>query len=378
MPVFNGARYVGAAIESVLAQSLPDWELVVVDDGSTDGTAAALRPYAADARVTVLAQENRGLARARNRGLSVPAAELVAFLDADDLWTEDHLEAMVGALRSTPDAVLAFAGWQYVDADGALLPQAVMPFHADPAEARRELPWRNAIVPSAVVARLEAVRGVGGFDPRLRACEDWDLWIRLLDAGPFVAVARVSTRYRVHPASMTEDGEAIERERLQVNEKHHGRASGPAATWPEGRRRAVGHTLFVAGLARLRRRDVSAGLRKVREALAVWPGLVEQDEFHFELACAYQPRGVRGTAAGLNVRESAELVRSLLPLPGGRASWGRACLALARMGLVARDRRSARRYAFEALRAIGPRRKGRAVAVIVRTALPCRVPLGGR
>src|SRR5580765_3030959 len=89
MPAFNSARYVGAAIEGVLRQSLADWELILIDDGSTDETQEAVRPYAADPRVRVLRQENGGVACARNRGVSVAAAPLVAFLGADDLWAGD-------------------------------------------------------------------------------------------------------------------------------------------------------------------------------------------------------------------------------------------------------------------------------------------------
>ena len=371
MPVFNGARYVGAAIESVLRQSLPDWELTVIDDGSTDGTLDAVRAYADDPRIRVLCQENSGVASARNRGVSVAASALVAFLDADDLWTVNHLDSMVARMRVTRNAVLAFGSWQYIDEHGTPMPQVVVPFGADPERARQELHWRNAVLPSTVVVRTAGIRRVGGFDTAFQACADWDLWIRLLREGPFVALTQVSTFYRAHAASMTEDGDRIERERLRVNEKHHGVASGPAATWPGHRRQAVGHTLFSAGLACLRTRDVVRGVGKIRQALEVWPELVEQDEFHFELACAYQPRGFRGTGlGGLDVQETAELVRSLQPLPGGRASRARAAFALAWMALVAHDRRTARRHALEALRAPGLHRKASALVLLVRSALP--------
>src|SRR6266487_3488722 len=222
MPVLDGARYIGSAIESVLGQSFRDWELIVIDDGSADRTPDIVRSYTSDVQLRSIRQENRGLAAARNRGLSEAAAALVAFLDADDLWLEEHLEAMVARMEEAPAAVLAFAGWQYVDEHGDLLPQVVIPFDGDPARARSELPWRNSVLPSAVLARTDAVRGVGGFDATLPACEDWDLWIRLLAEGPFVASPKVSTLYRAHAESMTENGHAIERERLRVNEKHHG------------------------------------------------------------------------------------------------------------------------------------------------------------
>jgi GT2 family glycosyltransferase len=373
MPAFNSERYVATAIEAVLGQSLGDFELIVVDDGSTDGTLDAVRSYAADPRVRVVQQEKGGVAAARNRGVSVATTPLVAFLDADDLWLVDHLKHMGALMRAAPHAVLAFGGWRYVDARGALMPQAVMPFGADPERARLELPWRNAVIPSAVIARTAPIRHVGGFDTAFQGVEDWDLWIRLLGEGPFVALPQVSALYRAHAESLSENGDEMERERLRLNEKHHGPASGPAAGWPLHRQQAVGHTLFSAGLARLRHRDVVGGLGKIRAALAVWPALVDEDEFHFELACAYQPRGLRGTGQGLVLQETARLVGSLQPLPGGATSRARADFALAWTALVARDRRSARHFALRALRAPGLRRKAAALRLLVRSALSDRV-----
>jgi glycosyltransferase involved in cell wall biosynthesis len=378
MPVSNGERFIGAAIGSVLSQSLVVWELIVVDDGSTDDSADIARRHAeTDPRLRVLRQENRGLAAARNRGLSEAAGSLVAFLDCDDVWEPGYLQAMVARLAQAPEALLAFAGWRYIGERGEPLPQAVIPFGADPQRARCELPWRNALLPSAVVARTSAVRRLGGFDTTLRACEDWDLWIRLRREGAFVALPDVLVLYRVHDASMTENVEEIERGRMQVNEKHHGSTSSTVSQWPESLRRAVGETLFVSALAQFRRGENVIGSSKVRDALAIWPALVEDDEFHYELACANQARGVRGTPSGLDLAGNARLVRSLLPLPGGRRSWGRACLALAQVALLARDQRAARRYALRALVWSGRRWKGKALAVTVAAALPatlsCRI-----
>jgi glycosyltransferase involved in cell wall biosynthesis len=368
-PVFNAEPYIGAAIESVLGQSVGDWELLVIDDGSTDATPDVVREYAGDPRLRVVRREHRGLSAARNEGVSRAMGRLLAFLDADDLWSPEYLERMVSMLDRRPEAVLAFAGWRYVDAVGTVLPQFVVPFGGDPARAERELPWRNAIVPSAAVAQTAAVRRVGGFDTALHACEDWDLWIRLREEGPFVGLSSDLVLYRAHGESMTEDGEAIERERLKVNEKHHGALSGDVASWPFPRRRAVGHTLFVSALAAFRVRDGATGAAKLREALTTWPELSDEEEFYYELACSHQARGLRGTAVGGNA-DAAELLESLRTLFHGRASWGRAQLALANVALLAGDRRSARHYGSEALRFGGLRSKARAFETMLASWLP--------
>jgi hypothetical protein len=171
---------------------------------------------------------------------------------------------------------------------------------------------------------------------------------------------------------MTESIDVVERERLRLrlNERFHGAAAGPPDTWPQHRRQAVGYTLFTGGLARLRQRDVAGGIGKIEQAFVVWPGIVERDECWFELACAYQPRGIRGTGQSLDLSEAAELIRSFEPLPGGRGSRGRAAFALAWMALAVDDRLSARRYARDALHAPGLRRKGAALTLIVRSFLP--------
>ena len=371
MPAFNCARFVNRAIESVRYQSFTDWELIVIDDGSTDGTAEIVRRHATSAPLQLLQQENCGPGAARNRGLAGASGELVAFLDADDAWAEEHLAALVAGLWGSPAAVLAFSGWRYIDAHGTPLPQAVVPFDGDAVRARHELPWRNALVPSAVVARAAAVRRIGGFDATFDSCADWDLWLRLLGEGQLIGVPRVTTFYRAHDGNMSDSADRLELGRLRLVERHHGAAPSSVPTsWSLDRRRAVGHTLFASGLMHLRQRDGSVGRDKLRQALGVWPELVEEDEFHFELACAFQARGVRGTGHGLRLSASEALARSLRPLPGGRRSSGRLSLAFAQMALLAGEYSSARRYAAEAVRVIALRRKPQALAVLARSILP--------
>jgi teichuronic acid biosynthesis glycosyltransferase TuaG len=118
LPVYNGERFIAAAIESVRQQSLADWELLIVDDGSTDGTAALVQAQAADPRLTIIQQPNQGPAPARNRAIARATAPYVAFLDADDVWFPGYLEAVTTTLASHPEAVLAFTGWQHIDVAG--------------------------------------------------------------------------------------------------------------------------------------------------------------------------------------------------------------------------------------------------------------------
>jgi glycosyltransferase involved in cell wall biosynthesis len=358
LPVYNGARYLENALATVTAQTFTNWELIVVDDGSTDATEKILAQAPPEPRRTVIHQKNTGLAGARNRGLAESGADLVAFLDVDDEWHPSYLSQMQAALAAAPEAAAAFSGWQYLDEAGQRLPQSVL---LGPEQIKRldqEMTWRNAILPSALIARRQAILQAGGFDEDLKAVEDWDLWLRLKALGPFVGVPKVLMGYRTHSASMTENVANIERERLKVNAKHLGALVGPISSWPLARRRAVGHTYFNAALGYFRQTDITLGREKLRQAVECWPDLLSADEFYYELGCAFQPRGLRGTPAQLELAASEDLIHFALsawpdPGPPGLSrdgAWGQASLNLARLALISGQPRAARRYARSAMR----------------------------
>ncbi|MGE5335587.1 MAG: glycosyltransferase family 2 protein [Nitrososphaerota archaeon] len=384
VPVYNGEKYVAAAIDSVRAQTCDEWELVVVDDGSTDGTAAVLARHARDPRIRVCHQENQGLAASRNRGLALSKGEHVAFLDADDLWVCSYLTRMVRALTANPSAVAAFAGWQYVDENGAPLPQTIIPSDTQARRLRNELLWRNALVPSGVVMRRAAITACQGFDTQFLWSEDWDLWLRLLALGPFVAVPERLVWYRTHDKNMSDDIASMEAGALQVLHRHVP-AEGDPAGWSEVQRRAYGYRFFIFALAYFRRGEVVAGIGKTQEALAVWPALAAQDETYYELGCAYQPRGVRGSSIGLRLHDSERLIRSLIfdhwPAPSEgtrRARWGQACVVLSALAYQTNDRSAAQRLAIQAWRSTAPMQRGKALRAWLRASLPSGLVRGVR
>jgi glycosyltransferase involved in cell wall biosynthesis len=355
IPAYNQAQYLAAAIESALAQTYGDLEIIVVDDGSTDQTPTIAQQFGG--AIHYLRQENRGLSRARNRGLEAAQGQFAAFLDSDDLWHPSYLDQVVAALKSSPRAVGAFAGWQYVDAKGTLLPQAIIPFGAKSSQLEQDLPWRCAVVPSGIVVRRQLVQECGGFDPQLSACEDWDLWLRLLPFGPFQGVPQVLVWYRTHGENMSDDIGRMEGERLRVHWKHFGLLEDAPSSWPPLARKAVGNTYFVSSLAYFRRAKISTGIEKIKQALEYWPKLIEQDEFFYELGCWYQQRGFRGTEVGLDIPQSEVLIRSILfselrdlgDRNHANVWWGHGCLILSRLALRSGDNCAARRYASQAI-----------------------------
>jgi glycosyltransferase involved in cell wall biosynthesis len=188
---YNEERFVGAALASVLAQTHGDFELIVVDDGSTDGTVEAVAPFQADPRVRLISQPNQGLSAARNTGIEASESERVAFLDSDDLWLPDYLARAHTALESRPDAGFAYTdAWLLQDDNGRFYrnsamadqdPPALPP--EDPEEMLRLLMERGNFIFVSVTARREALRAAGPFRTELKACEDLDQWIRVLARG---------------------------------------------------------------------------------------------------------------------------------------------------------------------------------------------------
>jgi glycosyltransferase involved in cell wall biosynthesis len=195
----NQARWLGEAIESVRAQSFRDWELVVVDDGSTDDTAAVAARFADDPRIRYLAEPHRERAAARNRGIAATTGRLVAFLDADDVWLPEKLARQVAAIAARPDAVLCYTPARYVDEAGRPLPVRKPP-RAVAGDVFPRLVRANLFILASVLVRRACLLDAGCFDATLAVygCEDWDLWLRLTRRWPVVVVDEELTHYRRH------------------------------------------------------------------------------------------------------------------------------------------------------------------------------------
>jgi glycosyltransferase involved in cell wall biosynthesis len=196
MPSYNSERYLAGAIDSVLAQTFPQVELVVVDDGSQDSSRRILESYGE--HIVVLRQDNRGPYPARNAGLRRASGEFVAFLDADDWWEPNALQQLHDALVGA-DADLAYCGWQNVG-EGVTSEPYVPPEYerGDPVEAfLRTCPWpiHAALVRRSIVERL------GGFSERCFSSMDYDFWLRALALTcNIVRVPDVLAYYRWHDA----------------------------------------------------------------------------------------------------------------------------------------------------------------------------------
>jgi len=214
-PVLNGARFVGGAVESVLAQSYPGVEYVVVDGGSRDGTLETLQRYGD--RVRVLVREGAGQAEALNIGFAEAAGEVLGFLNADDLYLPDAIAAAVDALDAHPEASFVYGEADHIDESGDVLGPYPTEAFAPDALARRCI-----VCQPAAFFRADAFRQIGGVDPALHYALDYDLWIRLSRVGAPVAFARKIALSRMHPANKTLGSRrAAYEETMKVLKRHY-------------------------------------------------------------------------------------------------------------------------------------------------------------
>ena len=195
---YNYGRFVTEAIESVLAQTYPEVEIVVVDDGSTDDTHERLAAYAG--RIRSLYQANQSVAAARNTGIQAARGSLIAFLDADDLWHPHKLELQVRYLAQHPQVGLAAVDRLGEGAAHWPVLNGCTSFRARPVSLE-ELIIKPYFAPSGVLVRKECFARVGSFDTSLRNAEDYDMWIRIAAAFPIVKLEVPLWWYRVHGAN---------------------------------------------------------------------------------------------------------------------------------------------------------------------------------
>lgn len=207
--VHNGRRYLEETLRSVRAQTHPAVELIVVDDGSSDGSRELVRTVAPQAEL--IAQANQGVSTARNRGLAASRGDYVAFLDQDDVWHPQHVEAQLRAFEQEPErgaVVCPFVFWR-PGADGRhdaaetlwpaqLLEDANTPDPAFDGWLYHQFLWDCWALTSATLLRRDAVVAAGGFDETLPYSEDWDLWLRLSRAHRFVLLPGPPVLYRQH------------------------------------------------------------------------------------------------------------------------------------------------------------------------------------
>lgn len=269
IPTFDRLRYLREAVASVLAQTYGAWELLVVDDGSTDGTAAWLATLA-DPRVRVLAMPHTANpALLRNAGVRASKGELIAFLDSDDRWHPSKLAVQVAGFAAEPSCRWRYCGFERVDPDGGEPPPA-RPWAAPRGGfvLERLIRVEVAIPTPTVMVERTLFDEVGGFDDSLRYVEDYDLWFRLAARSPVGVDAKPLASVGVLAATYSSDRAAVNRAWMDVYEKA-ARGAGPALA-RLCRRRRLEHLVLVARIEAAQGAPVRALRRLASQAHRGW------------------------------------------------------------------------------------------------------------
>ncbi len=262
IPAYNAERTLGDTVDSALAQSLGDLEVVVVDDGSNDATASIARRFGAPVRC--ISVPNGGVSTARNLGIDAAQGRYVAFLDADDQWEPEKLLRQVDRLEADPDAGAGYTGIRRVDDAQQTVGESPARVYPDLCEAL--LLFSGVVNMSSSIVRRSLAPT---FDPRFSQCADWDYFLRLSRLTRFVAIPDLLVRYRSSPGRMSSDIGLLERDTFAVLDSFFAGPLGDAYR-PLRRHIYSNHRMILAG-SYLHAGKPAASLRSVAAGLALHP-----------------------------------------------------------------------------------------------------------
>ena len=204
MSVYNGEAHLAEAVESVLSQTFRDFELVILDDGSTDRSLEIVRGYAAkDSRVRLITRENRGLIASLNQLIGEARAPLLARMDADDRCHPERLARQHAFLAAHPACGVVGSWAHRMGGDGTVWPGYVYKFPVTPAEVRAAIGYESILAHPTVMYRRDVVRQAGGYHSAFKHAEDFDLWLRMADITEISNIPEPLLTYRTHADQIT-------------------------------------------------------------------------------------------------------------------------------------------------------------------------------
>jgi len=272
MPVYNHVRYVEAAVQSVLDQTCGDWELVMVDDGSTDGSGQLIDHLArSDRRIRVIHQDNAGPAAARNAALAIARAEWLTYLDSDDLFLPDALAGYRGFIREHPDVEFIHGYRHRLNRDGSVRPLRGQ--FQDRPTGTRELFGRMYLSHLCVCYRRELIDRAGPYDPRLRGCEDYDLYLRMSLHCRFVPLGKPTGLRRRHGANLSRQSGYSRRLEAAVLRRFVEELGGASMLEPDVVAARLGRLHYAAARQYFRAGCFRQAVEAARESLWWRPGI---------------------------------------------------------------------------------------------------------
>lgn len=201
IPTYNGERFIRETIDSALAQTISDLEIIVINDGSTDSTPAILESYGS--RIKVIHQDNGGVASARNAGIEAASGNWVALLDHDDLWDSTKLQKQLDFVQEHPQYAMIYAkaNQSLYENGNSIFKKQIGSFPESPCSIQESLYFGNFIPALTVMVRREVFCQIGSFDVNLQPSDDWDMWLRISRVYPIGFLPEVVAKFRLHDSS---------------------------------------------------------------------------------------------------------------------------------------------------------------------------------
>ena len=296
IPAYNHGKYVSEALQSAFSQTFSNLEVLVVNDGSTDDTAEILRPLVEAGKIRYFAQENRGQAAARNRGLSEARGEFIAFLDDDDRWPPDKLAWQVAHLNENPGLAAVAGTAEVVDETGRPLRRTSC---VGKITFENLFEASQMLSPGQCLFRSRCLNAVGGFDPAMGDADDWDLYFRLARSWQFDMLDRISLYYRKHQGNASRNPSRMLRSSVAVVERNM--AHAPRRQQNKLRDHAYRFVYQYAGTKLLAevRNDlangrVSSAIKNLAGMRTLFPAMVRNPRLFFYATRDLLPAGLRG------------------------------------------------------------------------------------
>ena len=212
-PTYNRARFLPAAVASVLSQTFGDFELIIVDDGSEDNTPDVLKPFFADRRVRYVYQENQGQSHARNLALKQATGDFIAFLDSDDVWAPDKLEKQLAVFRANSEVDIVHGDEAIINEQGSVVSLQNMRRYS--GRITRYLLADNSVSITTALVRRRCFDEMGGFDTSVGVADDYELWLRFSARYCYQYEPGIVASYRVMADQISSD----KRRRYAANER---------------------------------------------------------------------------------------------------------------------------------------------------------------
>jgi glycosyltransferase involved in cell wall biosynthesis len=296
IPVYNRVSYLERTIASVLSQTFTEWQLIIVDDGSSEDVSQVLDRFE-DESMRLIRQENAGNAAARNKGIQQSSSKYVICLDSDDMWHPEMLAACLETMEAQSSVDVVYTQLQTIDAEGMPLGQPPGP-RPHKGKMLDALLMGYSILPSSAFVRRSCFDRWGLFTPGL---DDWDLWLRWATAGcKFYLLKRPLLMYRLHDQNLNLALASRRQTHIAILDKYY--ASPDVPNWALAKKELVyANQYFKFSEKAWRAGQGSDGVNMFIKAVQYYPDYLQNIEFYYRLACAHQPRPDTGTRKNLDL-----------------------------------------------------------------------------